>query len=161
MHESSYQEMMKFAGTLDTRKELIIGDVGSMDVNGCYRGLFTTEKWTYRGYDLEAGLNVDEVLCDEYSWSNVGTNYHDVVISGQVLEHICKPWYWIKEVARITKVGGTICIIAPHTWEYHMYPIDCWRVWPDGMHGLFEEGNIEPVNIYANESDTVAIGRKK
>lgn len=71
------------------------------------------------------------------------SNLFDVVFCGQVLEHVRKPWIWIKEVARVTKVGGKIILINPITWGYHEAPVDCWRVYPEGIKALFEEANVK------------------
>src|SRR5437867_13318565 len=33
---------------------------------------------------------------------------YDIVLSGQVMEHVRKPWVWIREVARVCKAGGLV-----------------------------------------------------
>jgi SAM-dependent methyltransferase len=152
--------MRAFAATLKRGQSLKIGDVGADDVNGNYRALFTADQWEYSGIDMTKGDNVDIVVKDPYNWPNIKPRSFDVVVSGQVLEHVPMPWEWIKEVARIAKKAATICIIAPHTWHYHEFPVDCWRVWPDGMLALFEHAKIEPIRVYRNATDTVGIGVK-
>lgn len=159
MHDSSMEEMRRFVATLDRSAELLIADIGAYDVNGSYRRLFANEHWTYTGIDVGAGPNVDLVVPELYSWSDIADDTYDVVVSGQVMEHVTQPWKWIEEIVRIAKPGATICIIAPHTWGYHEHPIDCWRVWPDGMRGLFRHASIEEQRVYCNSaSDTVGIG---
>lgn len=77
--------------------------------------------------------------------SNLEYNYpiengtFDIVLSGQVMEHVSKIWVWIKELERITKPGGKIIIISPISWPYHEAPIDCWRIYPEGMKALVED----------------------
>lgn len=63
----------------------------------------------------------------------------DIVLSGQVMEHVKKIWTWVKELERITKPGGKIIIISPISWPYHEAPIDCWRIFPEGMEALVED----------------------
>ncbi len=149
MHKSSYKEMGKFIATLPD-SQLRIADVGSFDVNGSYKPLITNKKWTYVGLDIEAGPNVDVVLSNGDNWSNVRDNSFDVVVSGQALEHTKHPWLFMAEIARILKPGGRTCVIAPHTWGFHRYPLDCWRILPDGMKALMEFCGLEVEDIRSN-----------
>lgn len=70
-------------------------------------------------------------------------NTFDVVVSGQVMEHVKKIWLWIDELKRVVKPGGLIIIIVPVSWTYHEFPVDCWRIYPDGMRSLLEEKGLE------------------
>lgn len=166
MHGSSYLEMYKFIETLP-KTRLTIADVGSYDINGTYKPLCLHEGWTYTGLDQSEGPNVDVVLASEYDWSNVPTNSFDVVISGQTLEHTRNPFRLVKEMVRIAKPGAWLCIIAPYQWQYHPFPIDCWRVFPDGMKAVLEENGLVVKKVYMTENedpkrkgDTIGIGRK-
>ena len=87
-------------------------------------------------------------------------NSFDVVVSTQVLEHVKHPWRWIKEVYRICKPNGIIYICTPNSIGYHAFPIDCWRVWPEGMNAVFEEAGVIPLDVYAINGDTTGIGSK-
>ena len=158
MHDSSLCAMRRFAERLDSQRDLTIADIGACDVNGSYRAIFDRPPWRYSGCDLEPGPNVDIVLPDPYGWHGIGP--FDVVVSGQCLEHVPQPWRWISGVFQVTKPGGLVCIIAPHTWPFREYPIDAWRVWPDGLRGLFDWAGLEAVEIYKNENDTVGIARR-
>ena len=58
MHQSSLENMLAFRERyLEGRKDepLFILDLGSLDVNGSYRGHFDAFRWTYRGIDMAAG----------------------------------------------------------------------------------------------------------
>jgi len=109
-------------------------DVGAYNVNGCYRPLWAG--WDYTGLDQEAGPNVDLVVPDGQPFP--GGDY-DVVISGQCLEHAKRPWELCDQMGRMLKPGGLLCLIAPFMISVHRYPIDCWRILPDGMRVLLEE----------------------
>jgi hypothetical protein len=61
------------------------------------------------------------------------------------MEHVRKPWVWIKELARICKPGGHVITINPVSWPYHEYPIDCWRAYPEGMIGLYEDAGLKVI----------------
>jgi SAM-dependent methyltransferase len=79
----------------------------------------------------------------DYSYPITDETY-DIVVSGQVLEHVKKIWVWIKEVARLCKTGGIVIIISPVGYPYHG-PVDCWRVFPEGMEALYEEAGLEVI----------------
>lgn len=160
MHTTSLNDFARFvAKYLTPQTTLSICDVGSQDVNGSYRDLLTCDRWSYLGIDITGGKNVDLVV-PEYEWSSIPPNTFDVVVSGQCLEHVPMPWRWIRSVSRIVKPGGLIYVTAPNTWAFHEYPVDCWRVWPDGLRALFDEASIATLEAYFNGPDTTAIGRK-
>ncbi len=68
---------------------------------------------------------------------------YDLIISSNVIEHVKKPWKWIPEITRITKSGGRVIIINPVSWIYHESPVDCWRIYPEGMKALYEEAGLD------------------
>jgi SAM-dependent methyltransferase len=67
---------------------------------------------------------------------------YDVVLSGQVLEHVKKPWRWLPELARVCRPGGHVVTISPVSWPYHEAPVDCWRIYPEGTKALYEEAGL-------------------
>ena len=134
-------------GLMDTlpNKTLRILDVGSAVIRGqkkygCYRDLMKSY-WYYTGADIVPGRNVDVVL--ETPWQ-FGSEF-DVVLSGQCIEHVARPWEWFQEVARVLKPGGTAFIIAPSVIHQHRYPIDTFRYYPDGMYALAEYAGLRPL----------------
>jgi SAM-dependent methyltransferase len=136
--------MKRFRDTyLGPQKHLRILDVGSADVNGTYADLFDNPNWTYRGADMVEGKNVHVILVDPYDWRNIESNSFDVVISGQTFEHIEYFWITILQIARIMKVGGLACIIAPSSGPQHRHPTDCWRYYPDGLRAIAKWAKME------------------
>lgn len=81
---------------------------------------------------------------DEYSFPIPADSY-DIVLSSSVIEHVRKIWRWLPEVARVTKPGGHVITIAPVSWEYHEDPVDCWRIYPEGMRALCEDAGLKVV----------------
>jgi hypothetical protein len=77
----------------------------------------------------------------EYSFP-IADHFYDVVVSGQVIENVRKIWLWIKEVSRVCKIGGKVITINPVSWPYHEAPVDCWRIYPEGMKALCEEASL-------------------
>lgn len=175
MHISSYESMFKFANDYLSdycEKELKILDIGSQDINGSYRKIFNIPKWNYTGCDISQGQNVDIVLKNVYNWTEIKSNYYDVVVSGQSFEHIEYFWVTMLEITRVLKSGGLCCIIAPSSGCEHNYPVDCWRFFPDGFKALAKYSGINILevytmwdnNVYSDGSeiwhDTVFIGEK-
>ena len=69
----------------------------------------------------------------------------DIVIAANVMEHVRKPWIWIKELVRICKSRGSVITINPVSWPFHEHPVDCWRAYPEGMKALYEDAQLEVV----------------
>jgi len=146
MHRSSMRIMQRLMAAYVPDEPLHNGslaDVGSYNVNGTYKdiALATSGINTYSGLDIREGPNVDIVVPLNRDWTKVTESY-DIVISGQCLEHVAAPWNWINQVKSICRPGGLIIIIAPWRHQFHPYPIDAWRVFPDGMRALFEHAGL-------------------
>jgi hypothetical protein len=156
LHRSSIEKMTVFRDRYLSGREnesLRILDLGSQDVNGSYRPLFSEPTWNYSGLDMTAGRNVDIVLQTPYAWKEVASESADVVISGQAFEHIEYFWITMLEVARVLKYGGLCCILAPSSGPEHRYPFDCWRFYPDGMVALARFAQIDVVEATTQWQD--------
>jgi SAM-dependent methyltransferase len=161
MHKSSIMRMkyfVDFYASKIPKSEIKVLDVGSYDVNGSYKHLFTEEKYYYTGLDMENGPNVDLVLENPYNWDSIPTDSFDVVISGQAFEHIEFFWITMSEMARVLKKDGLLCLIAPNGFEEHRYPVDCYRFFTDGMISLARFVSLETLHAHTNcapiEDDT-------
>lgn len=152
MHDESMSLMRGFAGKYVTAGQNVV-DVGSGDVNGTFRGLF--DHCTYTGIDMEAGANVDRVV-EPYDW---GDEQYDVVISGSCLEHVPDTVAWVAQSIRVCKPGGLICVIAPHSWPEHKFPVDCYRFFPDGLRWQYRSINV--LECKADAFDTILIAKNE
>lgn len=153
MHKSSMHNMLlfvtKYLKPVFSGEQLHILDVGSRSINGGYKKLFDGEaNWYYEGMDITPGINVDIVVPDIYNWGDIANDKYDIVICGQVFEHIEYPWLTIHEINRVLRPGGLTCIIAPSSGFIHRFPVDCYRYFPDGMTALARWGNLEVVEVY-------------
>ena len=156
MHQSSLINMEKFRDRYLANREtetLNILDLGSTDIGGCYRPLFNQVSWKYTGVDLTPGPNVDIVLADAYNWREVSSNSLDLLISGQVLEHVEYFWITMLEISRVLRPGGLACLIAPSSGPEHRYPVDCWRFYPDGMRALAQFSRLECLEAVTHWED--------
>jgi SAM-dependent methyltransferase len=145
MHQGSMEKMAHFRDKyLLSRKDesLVILDVGSYDVNGTYRSLFEAPNWTYVGVDQAPGANVDVVLADPYHFRGIRSESIDVVVTGQTFEHVEYFWVTMLEIARVMKPGAVCCIVVPSSGPRHLFPVDCWRFFPDGLSALARHAGL-------------------
>lgn len=153
MHKSSILRMKWFVDNYASKiskDKVKVLDVGSYDVNGSYKPLFSDKKYEYVGLDMEAGPNVDIVLKNPYNWAEFETDSFDIVISGQAFEHIEFFWITMAEMARVLKKEGLLCIIAPNGFGEHRYPVDCYRFFTDGMVALARYVSLETLHAHTN-----------
>ncbi len=159
MHEASLNQMRHILSRWQGDANVL--DVGSYDVNGTYRPLVEQRSWRYTGMDVEKGPNVDVVSPDPYHFP-FADNAFDVVISGSTMEHVQAIWLWVPELARVVRPGGMLAIITHTSYPYHRYPVDCWRILPDGGRYLFDlTGCLERYDIRMyNETDISLVAYK-
>ena len=91
--------------------------------------------------DLAGRPGMTHSARDEYTFPIADGSY-DLVLSGQVLEHVKKPWRWLPELARVCRPGGHVVTISPVSWPYHEAPVDCWRIYPEGLRALYDEAKL-------------------
>lgn len=63
-------------------------------------------------------------------------NFFDIVLSDQVIAHVKLFWIWMNELKRIVKENGHIITIGALSYPSCPSPVDCWRIYPDGMIAL-------------------------
>ena len=156
MHKNSLKLMAEFVATLPPPPLRVI-DIGALNVNGNYRDLFAN--YEYVGADIVEGPNVDVVLHGPYDW-RAGTDW-DVAISGQCVEHVPDLAAWAREFGALLKPGGLACILVPWVWGEHRFPVDCWRVLPDGMAWLIETAGLVAIETRKDGHDCVGLARKE
>jgi SAM-dependent methyltransferase len=128
-------------------------DIGSQCIAGqqnTYKIFFNEEHFKYIGVDMEEGNNVDIVLKKPYQWDEIADNFCDIIICGQVFEHIEFPWITINEIARVIKPTGIICIIVPSMQVLHRYPVNCQNYFCDGMIALAKFAGLEIIHASTN-----------
>lgn len=125
MHES----VMEYVETAVTRHGLAplrTLELGSLDVNGSARSLFSGE---YIGIDHVSGKGVDQVMS-----ANALTfpdDSFDVVVSTSMLEHDPAFWLTLPEVGRVLRTGGYFILTTVGAgFPVHNEP-DYWRFLPD------------------------------
>lgn len=129
---------------------LIILDVGSLDVNGSLRDAAPLGA-LYVGADLGPGPGVDVVLPGPGALPFRADSF-DAVVSTSCFEHDPAFWATFAEIVRVTRSGGYIYVNAPSNGEYHRYPIDAWRFYPDAALGLAAWARRDGLEITLVES---------
>lgn len=127
------------------RDEMKVLEIGPEEIPSAYQGLVNNKSIEW--HTLEIGSDVPNVTIraqDEYSYP-VQNETYDIVVSNNVIEHVRKIWVWMKELQRITKRDGFIIIVNPLSWPYHEAPVDCWRIYPEGMKALCEDANLKVI----------------
>lgn len=156
MHRESYALMLSMLTRCRFEQAAVL-DVGSLDVNGNFRLPVEAKGWHYTGLDMVAGKNVDVVADDPFHYPFADGAF-DVVMSGSTMEHVTAIWRWVPELVRLLRPGGFLAIHTHWQFKEHRYPLDCWRILPDGMRFLFDEtGQLNGYDIrIANQWDIVA-----
>jgi SAM-dependent methyltransferase len=158
MHQSARKHMALCVDEyLPTEGRLRIVDLGSRvssDKHQTHRELFDEYDCEYIGVDILDGPNVDVVMPKPYRIP-VRSSSADLVISGQVFEHI--PFFWasITEIARVLKPSGHAFITAPSRGHVHNVQ-DCWRFYPDGMRALAAWSGLELLEAFTEFPPRVA-----
>jgi SAM-dependent methyltransferase len=153
MHNGSMLRMRWFASNyihVPPEGKIKILDVGSGDVNGTYKQLFSNPIFDYTGLDVVSGSNVDITLPNPYDWSGIPTETYDVVICGQVFEHAEFFWLTMVEMARVLRQGGLLCLVVPCTYGFHRHPVDCYRFNADSMVGLARYVGLTILHVDTN-----------
>lgn len=161
MHDASFRQMARILKTRQGGPANVL-DVGSLDVNGTYRPIVDYLGWRYTGLDMCKGPNVDIVSPDPYRFP-VDDNAFDIVISGSTMEHVQAIWLWVPELVRVLRPNGMLAIITHTNYPYHRYPVDCWRILPDGARYLFDQtGWLKDYEISMyNETDISMVATKR
>lgn len=143
----------KFFAEVYGKENMTVLDIGGTNVNGSLRGFFTSNKMKYICLDIEPHPSVDIVVKpgDKLPFENGSI---DIIVSTSCFEH--DPCFWItfKEMCRVIKSDGIIYVNAPSNGEYHKYPGDNWRFYPDAGQALaywsgisYNNETIYPVSV--------------
>ncbi|MBV7540387.1 methyltransferase domain-containing protein [Acidovorax sp. sic0104] len=135
MHPSAIRNGQLFFDTyLQPGAQVLVVDIGAQDINGSLRQ-FAPPGARYLGLDFQAGQGVDQVLDDPYVLP-LEEGSVDVVVSSSCFEHVEMFWLMFNEVLRVLKPHGLFYLNVPSNGDYHRFPVDCWRFYPDAGEAL-------------------------
>lgn len=144
MHLNSELLFKKYAQEYFKENNKVL-EIGPSGVPSVYQKIVGGSNFQWDTLELyETYPGITYVSQHEYEYP-VDDNKYDIVVSGQVMEHVKKIWTWLEELKRITKPNGKIIIINPVSWPYHEFPVDCWRIFPDGMRALADAAGLKVI----------------
>jgi len=156
MHPSAMANGKLFFETytkyLKEESQITVVEIGSQNVNGSLRDVCNSN-FSYIGLDFESGHGVDVVLEDAYSLP-LDSESIDVVVSSSCFEHSEFFWLTFLEVQRILKPNGLFYLNVPSAGNFHRYPVDCWRFFPDSGKALVSWANRNDYKTELLESYT-------
>lgn len=117
-------------------------EIGPDGFPSTYARLVDDATITWDTLDITDAQELTYARADQYRFP-VADDSYDVVVAAQVIEHVRKIWVWIRELERVCRGGGHVVIVNPVSWPYHPAPVDCWRIYPDGMRALLEDTRLE------------------
>ena len=163
MHSSAKRNFERFIKTYreNFKKDqpLEVLDIGSQSLNKNWVTIKSLLKdsnlqFNYTGADLEKGLNVDIILRDIYSFNEIVSGKYDLVTATSVFEHIEFFWLTYLEILRVLKPQGILYLNTPSNGDFHRWPVDCWRFYPDSGNALVKWGNKNGYNSVMLETYT-------
>lgn len=134
MHDNSQRMFERYAKSYFAPGMRVL-EIGTTLDTSTYRRAVRDSSVTWETLELVRLAGVTHVPTDKYHYP-LPDDHYDVVVSGNVAEHVPRIWDWMAELRRIVKPGGLIITIAPVSWPYHDAPCDCWRLYPEAMRAL-------------------------
>jgi SAM-dependent methyltransferase len=134
MHKTAEQNARRFFDTYVPKESKTFLEIGSYLSSFNIRSL-SSENSKYTGVDLGPGPGVDVVLTDPYKLP-FEDNSFDYVISSSCFEHSEFFWVLFLEIIRVLKPTGLFYLNAPSNGDFHRFPVDCWRFFPDSGNAM-------------------------
>lgn len=140
-----------YAGAFrDSPRAARVLEIGSKSYNGGLRDVCPA--WLgYIGADMEPGDGVDLVLQDPYTLPLADASV-DIVVSSSCLEHSEMFWVVFLEVMRVLAPHGLLYLNVPSNGDFHRFPVDCWRFYPDSGRALVTWGKRNRLDCVLLES---------
>jgi len=104
--------------------------------------------------DEYIGLEIDDEGNRNHSFADIfydgnkipfDDNFFDSILSNQVFEHVFNPSEFLREINRVTKIGGLFLITVPFVWDEHEQPYDYARYSSFGLKHILSENGFEIV----------------
>lgn len=89
----------------------------------------------------ESGADYIADLCAD-NRSTIPSDFFDIVVCTEVLEHTLQPFHAVAEIERILKKGGRVFVTVPFNFRIHGPLPDCWRFTEHGLRALFSHFHI-------------------
>jgi SAM-dependent methyltransferase len=154
MHPTAMSNAQSFfaaySNTFELSEKTKVIEIGAQDVNGTLRQACPAA-FEYIGLDFQAAKGVDIVLEDPYTLPFEDESI-DIVLSSSCFEHSDMFWIVFLEVLRVLKPNGLFYLNAPSAGNFHQFPVDCWRFYPDSGRALIKWSKRNGLNAELLES---------
>ena len=85
----------------------------------------------------------------------------DLILSQAMLEHLIDPYKHIRDLAALLEPGGHIIVLTVMPgFNYHRYPVDCFRFFPDWFEEVAARLSLEVVDHFIWELRIVYVLRR-
>lgn len=129
MHDTAYEHGRLFFALYGSDPLRTVVELGSQDVNGSLRDHCPPASH-YIGLDVMPAKGVDLVVKADAPLP-LASDIADAIVTSSAFEHDICFWDTFLELLRILRPGGLLYINAPANGDFHRYPLDCWRFYPD------------------------------
>lgn len=123
-------------------------EVGSCDINGSPRSVFTHAK-SYLGVDKGKGKGVDMTWdYTRYKSIDIEWGNFELVICCETIEHEPRFWKIIENLYLDCAPGGHIIISAPaNGFPEHRHPVDCYRFMQDAFQCFYTTDECQLLDL--------------
>jgi SAM-dependent methyltransferase len=113
-----------------------------------HRSILEDYDVAYTGVDVREGNNIDIPMPKPYKIPLKSKSF-DVVLTGQVFEHV--PFFWasLLEIARVMRPQAYLFMTVPSRGHVHTDQ-DCWRVYPDGLRAMAAWSRLNLVEAFTD-----------
>lgn len=139
LRENVTNFIMKCAEKFDNSDCLLL-DIAPQDHNGA-KEFFKKSTIHTLDIDINSDANYIADLCQNNS-NIIPDNFFDIIVCTEVLEHTLNPFEAVKEIYRILKPNGVVCVSVPFNFRIHGPLPDCWRFTEHGLRSLFNSYEI-------------------
>ena len=150
VHDTAHEHGRLFFEVYGVGVFLTVVELGSQDVNGSLRE-HCPEGVHYIGLDVMPAKGVDLVV-DPGSSLPLATGTADAIVTSSAFEHDICFWDTFLELTRILRPGGLLYVNVPSNGDFHRYPLDCWRFYPDAGVALVQWAGRRGIEIELIES---------
>jgi SAM-dependent methyltransferase len=156
MHPTAMNNCQSFfdayAKAFASQENVKVIEIGSQDVNGSLRST-TPRNFEYIGVDFVDAKGVDVILTNPYELP-FDNESADIILSSSCFEHSEFFWVVFLEIMRVLKPTGIFYLNVPSNGNFHRYPVDCWRFYPDSGRALASWAKRNSINTALLESYT-------
>lgn len=111
---------------------------------------------------VTAGLMDDADFTWDFEQDPPDMGRFDLALSQAMLEHLIDPYKHMRDLASLLEPGGHIVVLTVLPgFNYHRYPVDCFRFFPDWFEEVGKRLELDVVDRFIWELRIVYVFRKR